>query len=199
MAQLELIAYSRQLKGKSASRGLRQIGKIPAVMYGPHGHKLLEMDEDATRHVLDKLYGRHQIVPLIVRNSEGQEETSHQVLIREIQTHAYKRIIEHIDFLEPDVNTPITLRIPLTTTGASPAEKKGGNVQMIARDIPIICMPDNIPENIIVDVSKLDIGQNFRVKDIPLPANITLKTEQNYTVISGIAGRAAKVGEPQKK
>ena len=199
MSQTELLAQLRKTTGKSANSRLRRVGKIPAVVYGPSGHTMLEMEEEPTRHFLEKLPGRHRLIPLKVVNSETGENKSYHVLIQEVQKHVYKRIILHLDFLELDPKNPLTIQVPLQITGESPAIRKGGTIQMVARTIPIKCMPEAIPDAIVIDVSGLDLGDTLRVQEVSLPPNMELATRQNYTVVSAIAGRIARVGTPEQE
>ncbi len=73
MLQNQLVASIRNTKGKSANHKLRQSGKIPATLYGPRGNILLEMTEESTRHILEKMTGMHELVPITVTDPSNQE------------------------------------------------------------------------------------------------------------------------------
>ena len=120
---------------------------------------------------------------------EKGESWSTKALLREVQRHPFKNLITHIDFWELSDTENQTFRVPLEVTGESPGVKNGGVLQMVVRDIPVVCMPSDIPKLIKVDSSMLEIGDSYRIKDIKLPEKVTLGTQENYAVIS-VVGRA---------
>ena len=189
MSQNQLAASIRSKKGKSANHKLRQSGNIPAVLYGPRGNIMLEMVEEATCHFLEKMTGMHELLPLTVTDSASGESWTAQVLLREIQKHPYKHKITHLDFWELPEAKPQTFRIPVHVIGESPGVKNGGVLQMVVREIPVSCLPSDIPSFIEVNSSALEIGDSLRIQEVELPAKVSLSTDENYAVIS-IVGRA---------
>ena len=189
MSQNQLAASIRSKKGKSANHKLRQSGNIPAVLYGPRGNIMLEMVEEATCHFLEKMTGMHELLPLTVTDSASGESWTAQVLLREIQKHPYKHKITHLDFWELPEAKPQTFRIPVHVIGESPGVKNGGVLQMVVREIPVSCLPSDIPSFIEVNSSALEIGDSLRIQEVVLPAKVSLNTDENYAVIS-IVGRA---------
>ena len=194
MSQNQLAASIRSKKGKSANHKLRQSGNIPAVLYGPRGNIMLEMVEEATCHFLEKMTGMHELLPLTVTDSASGESWTAQVLLREIQKHPYKHKITHLDFWELPEAKPQTFRIPVHVIGESPGVKSGGVLQMVIWEIPVSCLPSDIPSFIEVDSSALEIGDSLRIQEVVLPAKVSLSTDENYAVIS-IVGRAKEEEE----
>ena len=194
MSQNQLAASIRSKKGKSANHKLRQSGNIPAVLYGPRGNIMLEMVEEATCHFLEKMTGMHELLPLTVTDSASGEIWTAQVLLREIQKHPYKHKITHLDFWELPEAKPQTFRIPVHVIGESPGVKNGGVLQMVVREIPVSCLPSDIPSFIEVNSSALEIGDSLRIQEVELPAKVSLSTDENYAVIS-IVGRAKEEEE----
>ena len=189
MSQNQLAASIRSKKGKSANHKLRQSGNIPAVLYGPRGNIMLEMVEESTCHFLEKMTGMHELLPLTVTDSASGESWTAQVLLREIQKHPYKHKITHLDFWELPEAKPQTFRIPVHVIGESPGVKNGGVLQMVVWEIPVSCLPSDIPSFIEVNSSALEIGDSLRIQEVELPAKVSLSTDENYAVIS-IVGRA---------
>ena len=194
MTQNQLSASIRSKKGKSANQKLRQAGNIPAVLYGPRGNILLEMGEESTRHLLEKMSGMHELVPINVTDSESGESWTAQVMLREIQKHPYQHQITHIDFWELPEAKPQIVRIPIHVIGESPGVKGGGVLQMVVREIPVSCLPADIPSFVEVDSSSLELGDSIRIQDVKLPENVTVGTDENFAVIS-IVGRAKEEEE----
>ncbi len=193
MSQETLTATVRHSSGKKINNKLRSLNKIPAILYGAGQTTMLEMDEVATRQSLEKLYGAHQLVPLQVTENDGNS-VEHQVLIQEIQKHPYRRELVHLDLRKPDADKPVTLNIPLRTTGNAPGVKKGGTLQLIVREVPISCLPADIPEYIEVDVSQLDFSGTIRVHEAKYPEAVSSCAKENYTIVT-IIGRKAEVEE----
>ncbi|MBF0352821.1 MAG: 50S ribosomal protein L25 [SAR324 cluster bacterium] len=183
MSQAELVAYTREMTGKSFNRTLKQNKKIPAVMYGASGNILLQLEEEHTRRVMERLTGKHQMVPLRIINPQTNEEKTHSVLIQAIQKHFYKHKLVHVDFRELNSSQTVVLPIPLKLVGEAPALKKGALLQMIVRTINVECNAANIPDFLEVDVSAIDVGNVLRVQEIKLPENVVLSAKQNYTVL----------------
>ena len=193
MSNKRLIAHLRNDAGKKASRELRRTGKIPAVLYGAGSAKTvhLEMEEESTRHYLQQLTAVHQLLPLAIVQIDQTIET-HNVLLQAVQKHSYQIKLLHLDFRKPALGKSIPLRVPLKTVGLSPGIKKGGVLQMVVRDVPVTCTPENIPDYITLDVSSLDFGGNLRIQDVNVPPNVYLGAKVNYSIAS-IVGRAARI------
>ena len=98
MVQNQLVASIRKTRGKSANHKLRQAGNIPATLYGQRGNILLEMTEESTRHILEKMSGMHELVPINVTDTSNQGNWTAKVLLREVQKHPYKHKLIHLDF-----------------------------------------------------------------------------------------------------
>ena len=188
MSQNQLVANIRSNVGKSANQILRQSGNIPAVLYGPRGNILLEMAEESTRHLLEKMSGMHELVPINVTDSSSGESWTAQVILREVQKHPYKHVLTHLDFWELPASKEQIVRVPLEVVGESPGVKSGGVLQMVVWDIPVSCLPADIPAFIEVDASELEVGDSVRILDIQLPEKVSHSTEENYAVIT-IVGR----------
>ena len=197
MVQNELVANIRKNIGKSANHKLRQAGKIPATLYGQRGNILLEMAEESTRHLLEKMSGMHEMVPITVTDPSNQENWTVRVLLREVQKHPYKHKLIHLDFWELPETKQQVVRIPLDVTGESPGVKSGGVLQMVVREIPVSCLPADIPSNLVIDVSKLEIGDSIKIQEVELPEKVSLSSDENYVIIS-IVGRAPEEEEVEK-
>jgi large subunit ribosomal protein L25 len=194
MSENQLAASIRSNKGKTANQKLRQSGNIPAVLYGPRGNIMLQMEEESTRHLLEKMSGLHELVPITVTDSTSGDSWTAQVVLREVQKHPYKHLLTHLDFWELPAAKEQLVRIPIEVTGESPGVKGGGVLQMVVREIPVYCLPADIPASIELDTSELEIGDSIRILDIELPAKVSHSTEENYAVIS-IVGRAKEEEE----
>ena len=197
MVQNQLFANIRKTTGKSANHKLRQAGKVPATLYGQCGNILLEMTEESTLHMLEKMTGMHELVPITVTDLSNQENWTAKVLLREVQKHPYKHKLIHLDFWELPETKPQVVRIPLHVTGESPGVKSGGVLQMVVREVPVSCLPADIPTNLVVDVSNLEIGDSIKIQEVELPEKVSLSSDENYAIIS-IVGRAPEEEEVEE-
>lgn len=197
MNEMLLYAFPRKNQGKAANRNLRKQGKIPAILYGPRGNFQLEMEEETTRQNLEKLNSTHELVNLKVKSSDSQEDWEGKVLLQEIQKHSYKNKLIHLDFLEPYEDKPLKLKIQIKVVGESPGVKSGGVLQLVVREIPVLCPADRIPPNIEIDVSELHLGQTLKVQDLKLPNFLSLLTHENFPVIS-VVGRLKTLEEEEQ-
>jgi large subunit ribosomal protein L25 len=152
------------------------------------------MAEESTRHILEKMSGMHEMVPITVTDPSNQENWTARVLLREIQKHPYKHKLIHLDFWELPETKSQVVRVPLDVTGESPGVKSGGVLQMVVREIPVSCLPADIPSSLVVDVSNLEIGDSIKIQDVELPEKVSLNSDENYAIIS-IVGRAPEEEE----
>ena len=97
MLKNQFEAKIRFNRGKAANQILRKQGCIPAVLYGSRGNILLEMEEEETRHLLEKMGGFHELMPISVSDSEKGESWSAMVLLREVQKHPFKQLLTHLE------------------------------------------------------------------------------------------------------
>ena len=155
---------------------------------------MLEMEEESTRHLLEKMSGMHELVPITVTDSASGDNWTAQVVLREVQKHPYKHLLKHLDFWELPATKEQLVRVPIEVIGDSPGVKFGGVLQMVVRDMPGYCLPADIPACIELDSSKLEIGDSIRIQEIELPAKVSHSTEENYAVLS-IVGRTKEEEE----
>ncbi|MEE2717445.1 MAG: 50S ribosomal protein L25 [SAR324 cluster bacterium] len=193
MSAPALQARLRKTTGKTDNQRLRRLQKIPAAFNSLNGVLHLEMDEEPTRHALEKLSGTHELVPLsILKADSDSEEWSGNVMLKEVQKHPYKHLLIHLDFRELNAEKPVKLRIPLNVLGEAPGVRKGGVMQLAVRDLEMICLPAQIPMSVDVDVSGLDLNTILRVEELTLPEGVQLASKENF-VVASIVGRMARM------
>jgi large subunit ribosomal protein L25 len=196
---LELAATLRDGSGKGAARSVRREKMVPAVLYGP---KIESISLSVSSRELEKLLretgGESKLLNLHI---DGQGSPK-QVLIREIQVHPYRRRFVHIDFYEVPLDQPIVVEVPVSLVGDSVGVQKGGELNLIRRTLSVRCLPNQIPESIRVDVSKMDLGQIIHVEELTAEATFELVDEKSAGVVSvmapEIAAAATEEGGPKK-
>ncbi|HEX6694865.1 MAG TPA: 50S ribosomal protein L25/general stress protein Ctc [Longimicrobiales bacterium] len=200
MADAKLAAQTRQGMGKGVARKLRAAGRVPAIMYG-RGEETRSLSIDA--HELQLLFGKvHWENTLIELDIEGE---SVKTLVREVQSHAYKSDIIHVDFYQIHADEKLIVEIPIRLMGTPAGIKLGGMLSHAINDLEIRCLPDKIPHHIEVDISHLGINDAIHVRDLQLPEGVESLMDPDRTVCSVTppavsaegAGDEAAGGEPE--
>jgi large subunit ribosomal protein L25 len=105
-------------------------------------------------------------------------------MIREFQTHPVSGNFIHIDFYEIDMKRQIKVMVPVVITGQSVGVEVGGMLNIVRREVELLCLPGDIPEAIDIDITALDIGDSIHIEDIPLGENVEISTDVNFTVVT---------------
>jgi len=173
-----LEAKTREGAGKGAARKLRGQGLIPAVVYGKHLEKPLQVAVDP-KSIRQAINTPHKFNTLITLKMDG---TSHQVLLKDYQMDPVSREILHADFIGVRETEKVKVNVPLVLTGKAQGVADGGLLTQARRELEIWALPQAIPEKIEVDVSHLKIAQALHINDIKLPEGVSVKTNVNYTL-----------------
>jgi len=180
--QVKLSARPRVEAGRNAVGKVRARGAIPAVIYGAKDAATnLEVDRKDVENLLSRAVGENILVDLEIR--DGDKTTNRTSLIQEVQHHPVRGEIIHIDFHAVSMTEEIDAEVVLEPAGEPVGVKTfGGLLQQNMRSLPIQCLPQNLPEIIIVDVSGLNIGESLHVRDIKLPTGVVAVPDEDLTV-----------------
>jgi len=168
--QIEVNAQKRTKQGTGASRRLRREGKTPGIVYGGNQPAVvIELDHNALYHQLREEAFHASVLTL---NLEGAKE---QVLLRSVNMHPFRVEVQHIDFQRVQADVKIQMKVPLHFINAEicPGVKTGGGVvNHVMNEIDIQCLPDDLPEFIVVNLEQLELGHSMRLGEVPLPAGV---------------------------
>ena len=180
--QVKLTARPRLEAGRNSFRKVRARGAIPAVIYGAKDAATnLEVDRKEIEKLLSRAIGENILVELEIH--DGGKTSSRISLIQEVQHHPVRGEIVHIDFHAVSMTEEIDAEVVLEPEGEPIGVKTfGGLLQQNMRLLPIRCLPQNLPEIIIVDVSGLNVGEYLHVRDIKLPTGVVAVPEGDLTV-----------------
>ena len=182
MELIDLNTNIRTSRGNGAARVLRSKGQIPAVLYGPGTEPvLLSVSTIALEQVLKKSTAGEVLVNLTIQNGDTTNRTA---MIREMQTHPVSRKFLHVDFYEIALDRKLRVGVPIITKGKSKGVELGGILQIVRREIELLCLPLEIPDSIELDITDLDIGDAIHVQDIPLKEGLELPDDANFTVLT---------------
>ena len=188
MADVKLVAELGRPTGSSSSRRLRHAGRVPAVVYG-HGMKPLPISVGA-REIRSALsvHGLNQVLTLDVDGS------THLVLARQLQRHPVRHTLAHVDFQVVRRDEIVSADVPLVLVGtATLVERERGLLEHTLTSLSVRSTPEQIPQEIQVDVSGLDIGGAIRVRDLPLPSGVTTDVDPEEPVVIAAASTVAAV------
>lgn len=111
-------------------------------------------------------------------------------LVKAIQRHPVKRNVQHIDFIQVDLNEEVTVNVPVRLIGEAKAvEADGGLVDLTMNVIEVTTTPRNIPSAVVIDISEMDMETTIRVSDIVLPAGVTATADPEYPVVTVLTMR----------
>lgn len=180
-----LNARIRHGRGKGKARTLRAGGRIPAELYGT-GNTSLSIDDHELELMLKNPKSSRGVISLTVENGDKLNKT---VMIKEIQRDPVKANLIHVDFHEVRMDQKITASVPVATTGICIGVENGGVLQIVRREIEISCLPGDIPEQIEIDITDIDIGESVHVEDIALSGEMGIPHDTNFTVVTIVSPR----------
>lgn len=180
MELIELSVAKREATGKGAARRLRADKAIPGIVYGAKKEPV-KVSIDVT--AFDKVIRENGTTGLFF-NLDIEGDTGRSVMLKDFQMDPFSLHYMHIDFHEIDMDETVSVVVPIETEGESVGVKEGGVLQIIRRDLEVICKPKDTPESVKLDISKLDIGDGIHVADIDLGSEIEIPFDTNFTVVT---------------
>ncbi len=185
MPEIVVTAKSRTEVGKNCNRRLRQQGLIPGVLYGNQKKAvLLAVSPKEVATVLRSPAGTSTLFDL---EFEGARR---KVILKEFQASPAQGQLLHADFFEVALDKPIEVKVKIELVGTPIGVKtQGGLLDFVTRELDVECLPLEIPEKIVIDVTPLEIGKHMRVSDLTLPAGVKVLTEHDVVVVHVVVKR----------
>ncbi|HEU4457912.1 MAG TPA: 50S ribosomal protein L25/general stress protein Ctc [Methylibium sp.] len=192
---MKFVAYAREQQGTGASRRLRVSGKVPGIVYGAGEPAMIELDHNALFHALKKEAFHSSLLDMELA---GQTQ---QVLLRDVQMHAYKPLVLHVDFQRVDATTRIVKKVPLhfiNEENAPGVKTDKGVMSHVATELEIECLASQLPEFLTVDLGELGKGQSIHVADLKLPKGVkpVLRGKKN-PVLATVVNQAEEEVQPE--
>lgn len=169
--QLNAVNRSAEQQGKGASRRLRKQNLVPAIIYG--GNEEPTAIAVKYNEFIKALENEAFFSHILTINVDGDE---HQAVIKDLQRHPAKGVPLHADFMRIVKGQKIHMNVPVHFEGKedAPGTKEGGILSTLVTDVEIICLPSRLPESLVVDVSKMQIGDTYHLSDIVLPEGVVI-------------------------
>lgn len=194
MELIDLKAELRNETGKGVARALRRNERIPAIVYGAKIDPVMLSVESTEFDKVVRDTGFQGV--FLNLNVDGEDKKSRTVVLKDVQMDVFHKEYLHIDFHEIDMENKVTVSVQVITTGTAKGVKEGGGVlQIIRRELDVVCKPVDVPDAITVDVSALDIGDAVHVSEIDLDENIEIPHEVDFTVITLVPPTAEEAVE----
>ena len=191
MAETKVLkAQARDGVGKGAAREVRRQGRVPAVIYGDKKPPvtIALAYKDAYKHI----YAGGFLSHIIELDVDG---TKHRVIPRDYQLDPVKDFPLHVDFLRIGKGSKINVQVHVNFINeeASPGLKRGGTLNIVHHTLDLTVAADNIPEEVTVDLTGLDIGDTIHISNVKLPAGaVDHSHEEDVTIATIVAPSALK-------
>ena len=192
MADIVLNVEVRENAGTGGARAVRRDGKVPGILYGGSQKPVaIAVKQNEFRKALytGKLLGH------LVTLKYGDE--TQPVIAKDVQFHPVTDQPTHFDLYRVDAHQQIRIAVPVhfRSHEASPGIKRGGTLNINLHAIDVLAAADHIPEELVIDLTGLDIGDAVRGADVKLPTGVTLAPGLAETTVASIATSSAMQSE----
>ena len=186
MPEIVVAATSRTETGKNCNRRLRAKGFIPGVLYGAGKPPVaVSVSPKEIVRILRSGAGENTLADLDLAGDRRK------VILKEFQVEPLKDRLLHADFYEVALDKPIHVDVHVELRGVPVGVKtQGGLLDFVTRELQIECLPLDIPEKIVVDVSGLELGRHLRVSDLALGDKVKVLTGADVVVAHVVAPKA---------
>ncbi len=191
MLQIEMSAAVRATSGKGPMRQLRIQGITPAIVYGSGIDAVnIQMETKKLMAQLLEYYRKNVLVNLKI---DGMGDKN--VTIAEVQTDPVHDTLIHVDFCEIDLAKERSFNVPVTYTGVAKGVDLGGFLAISHNSVVLEAKPLDIPDECIVDITDLDIGDNIKCSEITIPDNVKLMTDPQSVAVVVVKPGAQEIEE----
>ncbi len=177
---VDLQAREREGRGKNAARRLRAQGMIPAVLYGDGDGEsaMLAVPTKVVDYTLTH-FGDNALYDIKLG---GQDDTTARVV--DVQRNPVTGKLVHVDFAPVNMRERIVITVPLAITGQSPGVVEGGVLDQVAYEVEVETLPGDIPQEVTLDVSSLQLNENLTLASVALPEGVTLVSDPDAVAVT---------------
>ncbi len=195
MKSVPLKAYPRLQTRRGGAKRLRAAGRVPAVIYGRQASpQNLEVNARELEDLVHHSASENLLVDLSVENDARPRRLA---LVQEIQHHPLDGKLLHVDFHEVAENEKVTIQVPVETVGEPVGVKTGGGVlEHVLFKLKVRCLPKDLPEQITIDVSHLELGKAIHLGEIQPPPGVEILGDKSIPVVAVAAPRAEEEAAP---
>ncbi|AJC72923.1 50S ribosomal protein L25 [Pseudothermotoga hypogea DSM 11164 = NBRC 106472] len=190
---MQLTAEIRTEHGKRPVRRLRNQGMIPGVIYGPEMEpvsiKLKKQEVEKFIHALS------EAKPVTLRINVDGKTQDIEVFVKKVQIDKVTDEIVHIDFYKPAMGHVMRIEIPIRVVGKPIGVEKGGIMEVLHTELPVETLPGALVEHIEIDVSHLNLGESYHVRDLKLPEEMKVLLPADEALVTIIVPKGLQVEE----
>ena len=186
MKSVPLNSFPRTAVRRGGVKKLRASGRVPAVVYGRQAApQNLELNGVEIKNLINHSVSENVLVDLSVENDPRAKRLA---MIQDVQHHPLHGTILHVDLHEVAVDEKITIMVPVTAVGESAGVKNGGGLlEHVLHKVRVSALPKDLPEQITVDVTTLEIGKSIHLSEIVAPAGVEIFGEGKAVVFAVVA------------
>ena len=191
-----LKADRRTQVGKQAVKHLRLKGLLPAVVYGEKQDPIVCSVDRKELEVILHDQGRNALVSLDLPDGQAQDTT----IIKEIQHHPLKGEMQHVDFHRISLTEKIIVEVAVEAEGNPVGVRtEGGILEHMLYEVEVECLPTDIPDKVVFDVTEMSIGDTIHVSDLVVEGNVEIVTESDRSVFVVVPPAVAQVAEDEEE
>ena len=193
MSETVLVAETGRATGSANSRRLRRDDSIPAVVYGQGMDPIsIAVARRDLRAALSGSAGMNTVLDLSI------DGTVFPAIVKELQRHPVRRTVQHVDFIQINLNEEITVSVPVRMEGeAKEVEQSNGFVDLVMNEIEVTTTPRSIPDEIVVDITDMTMDSTITIGDIQLPAGVVATHDPEAAVVTVITVRTPVLDEEE--
>lgn len=195
MKSVPLKAFPRSQTRRGKVKQLRSTGRVPAIIYGRQAApQNLEVNAREIGDLIHDHVSENLLVDLSIENDARAKRLA---LVQEIQHHPIDGKVLHVDFHEVAENEKVVVQVPVHTVGeAAGVKNSGGVLEHVLYKLKVRCLPKDLLEQIIVDVTALEIGKTIHIGEITVPAGVEILGDKKIPVVSVATPRAEEEVAP---
>lgn len=184
MEMQELVIRRREGTGKGVARRLRRAGALPAILYGAAAPMPITVDPRSILRIIHGHEGTTQLLSLKLEGGGGGDG-ERLAVIREMQFDPVTERLLHVDLQEVSADRPITVRVAVHVAGeAAGVREEKGILGLVLHELEVACLPRNIPEHIVADVTAMRIGDVLTVADLVAPEGVRILNDPGQAVVT---------------
>jgi large subunit ribosomal protein L25 len=189
MKSVPLKAFPRTQTRGGQVKQLRAKGRVPATIYGRQGAP--QNLEISTLEITDLIHEHVSENMLVDLSIENDARAKRLALVQEVQHHPIDGKVLHVDFHEVAENEKVTVQVPVETTGeAAGVKNSGGVLEHVLFKLRVRCLPKDLPEQLIIDVTSLEINKTIHIGEVTPPAGVEILGDKKLPVVSVTPPRA---------
>ena len=197
MKAVKLLDSIRTESGKGAARRMREAGYVPAIFYGYETEStMIQVDSSELITIVEQGKGGSLFVKLGIKPAKGKtvEKLS---IIKDLQIDSLRKRLIHADFYEIGMKRKLTIDLPIILQGTPAGVDEGGELQQLKRDVQISALPSDLPEEITIDISHLNIGDSIKIGDLAFAEKIEVLDAEDIAIASVAATRVTDLEEEE--